>query len=242
MPPRKAPERITKPSRATRLVAEVRTGLKLAADPSRAPKMQAYMKSDMPYHGVPAPKQREIYRRVFKEIRLDTFDEWRVATLSLWRQARHREERYAAIELTGHRAYREYQTLEALPIYEEIITIGAWWDYVDAVAIHRVGEFLLPKFPNHIKRTLREWGKSEDMWKRRSAIIAQVALKQNTDLELLYECIENNIGDKEFFIRKAIGWALRAYAWIDPGEIKRYVASHGDALSPLSRKEALRNT
>lgn len=231
-----------KTSNAKRLIDQVRRGLRAAADPERAPKMQSYMKSDMRYYGVTAPKQREIFRRVFKDNPLGSFDDWKGATLTLWRRARFREERYAAIELTGWRDYRNHQILEALPIYEEMITTGAWWDYVDAVAIHRIGEFVLPSNPGPMKKTLLSWSKSSDMWKRRSAIIAQVALKQNTDLELLYRCIENNLGDKEFFIRKGIGWALRAYAWIDPSEIERYVAAKGEALSPLSRKEALRNT
>lgn len=226
---------------ANRLVKEVRAGLAAAADPTKAPQMQAYMKSVMAYYGVTAPSQREIYRRVFTEIPLVSFEDWKKAVLTLWRKARFREERYAAIELTGWRAYREYQTLEALPIYEEMIVTGAWWDYVDAVAIHRVGEYLLPKYPGKIKRLLRAWSTSDDLWKRRTAIIAQVALKKETDLALLYLCIENNLGDKDFFIRKGIGWALRSYAWVDPREIERYVLRRGNALSPLSRREALKN-
>lgn len=240
---RRVREKMPKTSNAKRLVDQVRKGLRAAADPERAPKMQSYMKSDMPYYGVPAPEQRKIFRRVFKDHPLGSFDDLKSATLTLWRRARFREERYAAaIELTGWRDYRKHQILESLPVYEEIITTGAWWDYVDAVAIHRIGRFLLPGNRGSMTKTLLSWSRSSDMWKRRSAIIAQVALKQNTDLELLYRCIENNLGDKEFFIRKGIGWALRAYAWIDPSEIERYVASKGEALSPLSRKEALRNT
>ena len=86
---------------------------------------------------------------------------------------------------------------------------------------------------------LREWSVDADMWKRRAAIIAQVRRKRDTDFALLTDCIEPNRGDREFFIRKAIGWALRSYAWVDPEAVVAYCATH--ELSPLSRREALKN-
>ena len=85
------------------------------------------------------------------------------------------------------------------------------------------------------------WSRASNLWKRRSAILCQIGLKRDIDLDLLYDCIDPNLGDPEFFIRKAIGWALRDYAWIDPREVKRYVKKHQSELSPLSRREALKN-
>jgi 3-methyladenine DNA glycosylase AlkD len=85
------------------------------------------------------------------------------------------------------------------------------------------------------------WSTDENLWKRRVAIICQIAFKKDTDLELLYANIEPNLEDRDFFIRKAIGWALRAYAWTDPEEVARYVRAHETRLSPLSRREALKN-
>ena len=79
------------------------------------------------------------------------------------------------------------------------------------------------------------------MWKRRTAILSQLTFKKDTDLKLLYDCIEPSIESKEFFLRKAIGWALRQYAWTDPKEIQRYVRVNETRLSPLSRREALKN-
>ena len=93
--------------------------------------MRAYMKSAMPYRGVPSPMLREACRVVFSAHSLESFDDWRDTVLALWRDARFREERYAALLLTGERRYRGYQTLDALPLYEELIVTGAWWDYVD---------------------------------------------------------------------------------------------------------------
>ena len=85
------------------------------------------------------------------------------------------------------------------------------------------------------------WSRDADIWKRRSAILCQLTFKEDTDLDLLYACIKPSLGRKEFFLRKAIGWALRAYAWTDPKEVQRYVRQHERSLSPLSRREALKN-
>jgi 3-methyladenine DNA glycosylase AlkD len=210
------------------------------ADPARAPAMQAYMKSAVPYRGVSAVPLRKACRLVFEELPLTDARAWREAVLFLWRSATHREDRYAAIELSGHRRYRQWQSLEMLPVYEEMVITGAWWDYVDTVAIHRIGEPLLLGHPE-LAETMREWARHTDLWKRRAAIICQVAFKTDTDLALLYDCIAPNLPDRQFFIRKAIGWALRSYAWTDPGEVVRYVDSVGNRMSPLSRREALKN-
>ena len=88
---------------------------------------------------------------------------------------------------------------------------------------------------------MREWSRDENLWKRRTSILCQLAAKKDTDLRLLYDCIEPSLGEKEFFLRKAIGWALRQYAWTDPKEVLRYVTEKGDQLSPLSKREALKN-
>jgi 3-methyladenine DNA glycosylase AlkD len=88
---------------------------------------------------------------------------------------------------------------------------------------------------------MRAWSRDENMWKRRVSIICQLGFKGDTDLDLLYDCIEPNLSDREFFIRKAIGWALRDYAWHDPHEVARYVDEHDDHLSPLSRREATKH-
>jgi 3-methyladenine DNA glycosylase AlkD len=85
------------------------------------------------------------------------------------------------------------------------------------------------------------WSKSDDIWKRRTSIICQLGFKAKTDLELLYACIESSIGSREFFLQKAIGWALRQYAWTDPAETERYVRVNRERLSGLSRREALKN-
>ncbi len=202
----------------------IREGLRERANPAKAPDMQRYMKSEMPFLGVQKPERAELAREVFPaRPALDT-------VLTLWREATYREERYMALALLERRA----PEMAALPVYEELIVTGAWWDYVDAVATGPLGA-LLPE----VGSTLRAWSVDPDMWKRRSSIIAQVKRRASTDFELLAECIEPNRGDREFFIRKAIGWALRAFAWVDPETVVAYCDTH--ELSGLSRREALKN-
>ena len=154
----------------------------------------------------------------------------------MWRGARFREERYCAIELTGVRRFDRFQDMAALPMYEEMIVTGAWWDLVDGIAGHRLGT-LLRRFPREMRKEMLAWSRSDDLWKRRSAILCQLTFKKDTDLDLLYATIEPALASKEFFLRKAIGWALRQYAWTDPKEVRRYVREHEKRPSVPSRSE-----
>ena len=212
--------------------------MKVAADPLKAAGMQAYMKSTMPYHGVNMPQLRAISREVFDGSSMSCL-EWSETILELWRDARYREERYAAMFLLGMKRHRECITPAIMPMLEEMIVTGAWWDYVDEIA--RVVGDLLRRYPKQIRPVMRRWSTDSNLWKRRVSIICQLAFKKDTDLELLYANIQPNLGDRDFFVRKAIGWALRQYAWTDPDEVARYVRGHEAQLSGLSRREALKN-
>jgi 3-methyladenine DNA glycosylase AlkD len=222
------------------LIRAINAVLSERSDPSKAPKMQAYMKSEMPFLGVAAPLLRASCKEVFREHELEDAKDWRDTSLELWRTAKHREVRYASIELTGHRRYQRHWDLDAMPMFEEMIVTGAWWDYVDTIAVHRVGP-IMKAHPQPMKKAMRQWSRSPDMWKRRTSIISQNRFKDETDVELLYECIEPSIGSSEFFLRKAIGWALRELAKTKPDEVTRYVADNEERLSRLSKKEALKH-
>lgn len=198
------------------------------------------MKSQMPYHGVPATALRALCRQVYSQLELPAAAAFRAQVLAIWRQAQFREERYAAIELTGHRMARGFQDMDAVPMYEEMIVSGAWWDYVDVLATNRLST-ILQKEPVAMAALMRGWSRCDDLWKRRSAILCQLPRKQNTDLALLQDCIEPALPSREFFLRKAIGWALRHYARTDPAWVLHYVRTHRDALSPLSQREALKH-
>lgn len=222
------------------LVRAVRTGLLERRDPVRALGMQAYMKSKMPYLGLYTVQVRAVCRDAFAAHPLFGFHEWQETVLDLWNEATFREERYVAIELTGDRRYRVHQTPAAIPLYEELVVTGAWWDYVDPIATSRLRS-MLQAHRAKLTPVLRSWSTDEHLWKRRTSIICQVGAKADTDLDLLYACIEPNLADRDLFIRKAIGWALREYAKTDPAEVTRYVAAHHDRLSGLSKREALKH-
>ena len=198
------------------------------------------MKSAMPYRGVSAPVLKRLCREVFAAHPLETAALWQRVVLELWRRASYREERYAAVLLTQARAYRAFQTFSSVPMLEEMIVTGAWWDVVDTLASRNLGDILRAE-PRRMKPLMRRWARDADRWKRRSAILCQLGFKRETDLDLLYDCIEPNLSHQDFFIRKAIGWALRQYAWTDPKEVRRYVKANKDRLSPLSVREALKN-
>ena len=198
------------------------------------------MKSAMPYRGVGAPALRTIMADALRTYELASFDDWQAAALELWRHAAYREERYAAIGITGARRYRAFNTFAAMPMHEEMIVTGAWWDFVDTIAGHQIGDILRAE-PRRMKPLMRRWARDTNLWKRRAAILSQLGFKTSTDLDLLYGCIEPNLADPDFFMRKAIGWALRQYAWTDSREIQRYVRANRDRLSGLSIREALKN-
>jgi 3-methyladenine DNA glycosylase AlkD len=222
------------------LIEDARQSLREVADPAKAPAMRAYMKSSMPYYGVAAPVAKRVFARVLHDHPLPDRESWLATVRALWQGATHREERYAALALAGHRGYLSYQDPGTLDLYRELVVTGAWWDFVDTLASHRVGPILRADSAA-VRPIVVAWSTDPDMWLRRTSIICQLGAKQAIDLDLLTECIEPNLADREFFIRKAIGWALRQHAWTDAAWVQDYVRRHGDRLSPLSRREALKN-
>lgn len=226
---------------ASDLVDQIRAGLVDAANPARAEQQQAYLKSSMPCHGVPNPTVRLIVRTALQGQPELTREQWVVAFNSLWDEATHREQCLAAIEVADAR--RAWAGSDLLDSYEKMAVTGAWWDLVDPLASNLVGEVLRrePAVAEHV----REWANADDPWLRRVAILCQLRFGAETDTGLLAEVIEANLFDTQFgtgfFIRKAIGWALRTYAKHDAGWVRRFVAEHEERLATLSRREALRN-
>lgn len=219
------------------LVAAVKDELAAAADPGRAPKMQAYMKSAMPYLGVALAAVRAVTKAAARQYPPRSVFHLRATATALWRGATYREHRYAATALTSLRI--SDGALALLPLYEEMIVTGAWWDHVDAVA-PRLGQ-LLATHPTSLRPLLLAWSGAPDRWLRRASIIAQLGAKARTDSELLAAVIDANATDTDFFIRKAIGWALRDYARTDPDWVRGFVSARTQVLSNLSRREATKH-
>jgi 3-methyladenine DNA glycosylase AlkD len=218
------------------LIAAVTEGLAAAADPRRAPQMQAYMKSSMPFLGVPVPAVRAVVARAARLHPPSSVADLAATAGSMWRGATHREHRYAATELTDLPIAAGEPAL--LPLHEEMVVTGAWWDHVDAVA-PRLGRLLLAH-PARVRPVLLDWSRAEDRWKRRASIIAQLGARSRTDVDLLTAVVDANAGDPDVFVRKAIGWALRDLGRTDPDWVRAFVAARGTTLSPLSRREATR--
>jgi 3-methyladenine DNA glycosylase AlkD len=219
------------------LVAAVRTRLRDAADPQRAPQMRAYLKSQLPCLGVPVPVVRAIVTAEARQRPPRSATALGASAAELWRCATYREERHAGTALTGLGPARG--ELPLLPLYQEMITTGAWWDHVDEVA-HRICALLLAH-PDQVRPVIVAWSTDPDRWLRRSAVISQLDARQETDTALLAEVILANAPDRDFFVRKAIGWALRQYARTDPDWVRTFVSQHGKVLSPLSRREATKH-
>ena len=233
-------ERVSAGSTDRELVEDVRARLRAAGDPAKAPTMQEYMKSALPYYGVASPEARVIFREVLAAHPLPDRDSWLATVHELWDNASHREEWYAALALVRHRRYSAYRDPDVLPLYRHLLTTGAWWDVVDDVATHLVGPLLL-EYHAEVEPTVRSWATDDDRWLRRTSVIAQVGAKDGTDLDLLTYAIEANLGDRDFFLRKAIGWALRQHARTEPDWVRIFVAAHDERISGLSRREALKH-
>lgn len=207
------------------------------ADPVRASSMAAYMKTDMPFYGVGRDGMKPILRDLFRRYPVESAGDYERLVRALW-DGPHREEKYIAIEVA--KRHRGFITFDRLPLYRQLITDGAWWDFVDTVAAHLVGQVLLDDRPR-VAPIMREWIDDPDMWVRRTAILSQLTHKESTDADMLFEFCHARAHEKEFFIRKAIGWSLRQYARVAPDEVRAFLAEHRDRLSGLSFREAAKH-
>ena len=217
------------------LLVFVQRELKSRANPRNALAMAAYMKTSMPFYGVPKPAREEIAREL-KRFAITSQKQYERAVLGLWKLP-HREEKYFAIEVA--RRWREFIVPASMPLYRRLIEEGAWWDTVDEVAAHLIGAVLLAN-RKLVAPMMDEWIADANMWIRRAALISQLKHKDKTDHVRLFRYALAQAPEKEFFIRKAIGWALRQYAYSAPERVSAYLAQYRDKLSPLTYREAAR--
>ncbi|MBY0545711.1 MAG: DNA alkylation repair protein [Candidatus Obscuribacterales bacterium] len=214
----------------------IQSEFKRAADTDKAPAMAAYMKTEMPFYGIQKPARALVYREMKKRFIPSNRQEYEAGVRALWANT-HREDKYAAIEFA--RQHAAFVRADSLKLYEELVRDGAWWDLVDDIAQSLVGEALRAD-RTRVKRIMDKWIKDEDMWIRRTAILSHNRHKAETDEEQLFRHCLLVCDEKEFFIRKAIGWALRNYSYTSPKSVKQFIKSNQDVLSPLSIREGLK--
>ena len=215
----------------------VQTKLVAAANPEKASGMQAYMKTEMSFYGVQKAGRAPIVREIVRTFAPEDRDEYERLVLALWALP-HREEKYVALGVARH--FTDFTVPESLPLYRRLIVEGAWWDFVDEVATKLVRSLVLT-YPSQTWPVVDTWIEEDDMWLRRTAIICQVGLKDDTDPDRLFRFCAARMDEKEFFIRKAIGWALREYAKTDPQAVADFATQNRDELSGLSYREATKH-
>lgn len=205
-----------------------------AANPADAAFMKKYMKDQFEYFGIRAPQQKEIRTHFFKNHGLPDPAEVPEMVKELWIQP-EREYQYFAIDLSEKVLKKMGE--DAIETIEFMVVNKPWWDTVDWVASHHAGTYL-KLFPEQIPEITAAWMDSANIWLQRTALLFQLKYKKATDETLLYDFIIRLKGSKEFFIRKAIGWALREYSKTAPESVINFIET--TELSGLSRREALK--
>lgn len=207
--------------------------LRSHADPTLAVPMARYMRNQFPYLGIKTPERRALFRQHAASDLPSVPDTDRVVR-ELW-ELPEREFQYAAIELVEKQALKLPEDFGSTLHY--LITSKSWWDTVDSLS-KSVG-LHFKRYPEAKEDWLPRWRQSDNIWLRRTALLFQLHYKEQTDFPLLCAIIKENLGSKEFFINKAIGWALRQFARQDSAAVKRFADSQ--KLQPLSRREALKH-
>lgn len=251
------------------IAAFVADQLSRLGDAKKAAGMAAYMKTTQPFFGVQKPEREPVFREMCVRYAPRDGRDYRSGVLALWAAGtggeasapdspHHaapapprrdsamipplytgpRELLYAAC--TFAETFHEHIIPAHLPLFKRMIVDGGWWDLVDTVA----GRMISPMMRTHRTATtpvMRKWIDDENLWVRRTAIICQLNHNAETDSDLLFELSLKRAHETDFFIRKAIGWALRDYAWAEPDAVRAFLKKHKAKLSPLSIREAGKN-
>jgi 3-methyladenine DNA glycosylase AlkD len=215
---------------------QLRRSLIEVADASQAPRMATYMKDRYRFLGVKSPERRSAARATMRAARETSPDKLIKFAEDCWMQP-EREFQYVASDLLSGNVNRLRAT--DLTAVEQLIVTKSWWDTVDALASQTVGG-LVAANPD-LAAVMDEWIDSENLWLARTAILHQLKYGEKTDNDRLFRYSLTRAGDTEFFIRKAIGWALRQYARADPDAVYAFVDQHADEFSGLTKREALKH-
>jgi 3-methyladenine DNA glycosylase AlkD len=204
------------------------------SDPERVPAMTAYMKGIFPFLGINAPRRKELVKQWIKDVGLKNQPEKAKEIIRSLYSEKEREFHYAAIDILLTLPVKSLQESDDR-LLEFMITIHSWWDSVDLIASHTLGNYL-KKFPEKTNSLITNWRNSSNMWLNRSCLLYQLKYRQKTNAELLFSLIEQYKYSKEFFIRKAIGWSLREYSKWEKEKVRAFVIESG--IDGLAKREA----
>ena len=210
-------------------VEELLENLKAAATPDDVPAMKAYMKNKFEFLGVKTPARRKLAKTFFKQ-QTDSVIDWNFIN-EAWNNP-YREFQYAALDYLEIR--KKLLTPSDLPRLKKLAQTKSWWDTIDF--LDRLVGSIIARFPE-TKEIILSWSCDQDFWLRRLAIDHQLLRKEDTDTELLEKILVNNLGQTEFFINKAIGWALRDYSKTNPDWVRDFIERHQAEMAALSIRE-----
>lgn len=206
------------------------------SNPEYAVAMHQYLRNQFSFYGLKTQERRTVFNAIWKENHQEIDHNPREIAWELYAKDQ-REFHYCAIEILIRKLKGNFIKQDILLI-EKMITTNSWWDSVDTIAKNILGVYLL-QFPLETYKVVEKFSNSENIWLNRSALIFQLGYKKKTNFEFLCSECEKHKNSKEFFIQKAIGWALRDFSRTNPEAVRNFVANTD--LKPLSKKEALKN-
>jgi 3-methyladenine DNA glycosylase AlkD len=198
--------------------------------------MAKYMKDLFPFFGIKTEERRAIFKSVCKKNQTEIDSNARTIAWELFTK-KERELQYCGIEIIIKTLKNNY-IIEDIVWIEKLLITNSWWDSVDTISKFILGDYL-QQFPSEIDTVVKRFSNAKNIWLNRSVILFQLGYKSKTDFNLLQSLCLKYSHSNEFFIRKAIGWALREYAKTDPEAVREFVLQSN--LKPLSKKEALKN-
>ena len=216
-------------------ISQLEAAFKQNKNEENAFQMKRYMKNLFSFYGIKTNERRAILHDLLKSNKQEISKNYREIALTLLKKE-FRELHYCGIEILIKNLKKNYRKDE-INLVETFLITNSWWDSVDTISKYLLGQYLI-EFPSETEKVIERFSNSENRWLNRSAILFQLGYKKNTNYELLFsECVKHS-QSKEFFIQKAIGWALREYGNVNPTLVINFV--NNTDLKPLSRKEAIR--
>lgn len=207
--------------------------LSALSNPKNAVDMRRYMKDHFAFYGVKSPQRKQVLSLIWSDFKNEIKPCWRNVVVLLWKKE-ERECQYFAMDLM--KKFKKEIRIEDQLWVEHLVTTKSWWDTVDFLAVHFVGG-IFKQFEDRGIAQSRKYIRSENMWIQRSALLFQLSYKEETNADLLFELIDKSLGTKEFFINKAIGWALRQYSKFNPVAVRNYIDDRRAKMAGLSIRE-----